>query len=167
MYFHIHLKVIKLVVLHLSLSSWHDYLHSFDGVGKYYLVDSGYPNCPGYLAPYKGTKYHLPEYQDGPEPEGKKEIFNYAHSSHRNVIERSFDVLKMKWQILSTMTSYATDKQTKIIIACMALHNFIRMSGILDKDFDLCDREKIMCHLKQWPISHDVGRSLLGMNQMR
>ncbi|KAL6629318.1 hypothetical protein ACP70R_029083 [Stipagrostis hirtigluma subsp. patula] len=30
--------------------------------GKFYLVDSGYPNKPGYLAPYKGTKYHLPEF---------------------------------------------------------------------------------------------------------
>jgi hypothetical protein len=30
--------------------------------GKFYLVDSGYPNRKGYLAPYKGTKYHLPEF---------------------------------------------------------------------------------------------------------
>jgi len=29
---------------------------------KYYLVDSGYANRLGYLAPYKGTKYHLQEY---------------------------------------------------------------------------------------------------------
>ncbi|RLM57837.1 uncharacterized protein C2845_PM18G08110 [Panicum miliaceum] len=27
--------------------------------GKFYLVDSGYPNLPGYLAPYKSTKYHI------------------------------------------------------------------------------------------------------------
>ncbi|XP_066375116.1 protein ALP1-like [Miscanthus floridulus] len=40
--------------------------------GKYYLVDSGYPNRSSYLAPYKGTKYHLPEYREGPEPQGKK-----------------------------------------------------------------------------------------------
>jgi hypothetical protein len=37
-------------------------------VGKYYLVDSGYPNRLGYLAPYKGTKYHLQEYRDALEP---------------------------------------------------------------------------------------------------
>jgi hypothetical protein len=24
-------------------------------VGKYYVVDAGYPNHPGYLAPYKGV----------------------------------------------------------------------------------------------------------------
>ncbi len=63
----------------------------FDAVGKYYLVDSGYPNRPGYLAPYKETKYHLQEYRDAPEPQGKEENFNYAHSSLRNVIERSLE----------------------------------------------------------------------------
>jgi hypothetical protein len=64
--------------------------------GKFYLVDSGYPNRQGYLAPYRGTKYHLPEFQQGPMPRGKKEVFNFAHSSLRNVIERSFGVLKNK-----------------------------------------------------------------------
>jgi len=69
-------------------------------------VDSGYPNRPGYLAPFKGTKYHLPEYRDGPEPEGKNEIFNFTHSSLRNVIERCFGVLKMKWRILLGIPAY-------------------------------------------------------------
>lgn len=57
--------------------------------GKFYLMDSRYPNHIGYLAPYKATKYHLP-----------------AHSSIRNVIERSFVVLKMKWRILLDLPSY-------------------------------------------------------------
>ncbi|KAI3794036.1 hypothetical protein L1987_36661 [Smallanthus sonchifolius] len=32
---------------------------------KYYVVDAGYPNTKGYLAPYKGThiRYHLPDFQ--------------------------------------------------------------------------------------------------------
>ena len=106
------------------------------------MVDSGYSNRPGYLAPYKGTKYHLSEYRDGPEPQGKKEIFNYVHSSLRNVIERSFGVLKIKWRILLQMPSYAPHKQSKIIVACMALYNFIRMSGIVDRDFDRHDRDE-------------------------
>ncbi|KAL6636963.1 hypothetical protein ACP70R_024535 [Stipagrostis hirtigluma subsp. patula] len=33
--------------------------------GKYYLVDSGYPNKKGFLAPYKGQKYHVPDFQRG------------------------------------------------------------------------------------------------------
>jgi hypothetical protein len=54
----------------------------------------------------------------------------------RNVIERSFGVLKMKWRILLNVPSYSMEKQTKIIIACMALHNFIRDSNLSDVHFD-------------------------------
>lgn len=111
-------------------------------LGKYYLVDSGYPNRAGYLAPYKGEKYHLPEFQLGPGPCGKKEIYNHLHSSLRNVIERSFGVLKMKWRILLDLPSYPMRKQTKIIIACMALHNFIRDSAVMDEDFEMCDQDE-------------------------
>ena len=63
-----------------------------------YLVDSGYPNRLGYLAPYKGTKYHIEEYRNV-GPQGKEEIFNFTHSSLRNVIERAFGIMKMKWRM--------------------------------------------------------------------
>ncbi|XP_025801789.1 uncharacterized protein LOC112881342 [Panicum hallii] len=36
--------------------------------GKFYLVDSGYPNRPGYQAPYKGTMYHIQDFQNVAEP---------------------------------------------------------------------------------------------------
>ena len=111
-------------------------------VGKYYLVDSGYPNRKGFLSPYKGEKYHLPEFRQGPEPRGKKEVFNHLHSSLRNVIERSFGVLKMKWSILQKISSYPMEKQTRIIIACMALHNFIRESALADELSDMCDQDE-------------------------
>jgi hypothetical protein len=64
-------------------------------VGKYYLVDSEYPNRNRFLAPYKGQRYHIFEWKHH-QPVGLKEVFNQAHSSLRNVIERSFGVLKMK-----------------------------------------------------------------------
>ena len=80
--------------------------------GRYYLVDSGYPNQEGYLAPYIGTKYHLPEFRLARGPTGKKEIFNHAHSSLRNAIERAFGVLKQKWCILHGISSYPLEKQT-------------------------------------------------------
>jgi hypothetical protein len=104
--------------------------------GKYYLVDSGYPNRKGYLAPYKGQKYHISEWQNARQPIGSKEVFNYAHSSLRNVIEHSFGVLKMKWRILLSLPSFSRKKQSKIIIACMTLHNFIRDSALHDRYFD-------------------------------
>jgi hypothetical protein len=104
--------------------------------GKYYLVDSGYSNRKGYLAPYKGQKYHITEWQNARQPIGSKEVFNYAHSSLWNVIERSFGVLKMKWRILLSLPSFSLEKQSKIIIACMTLYNFIRDSALHDRDFD-------------------------------
>jgi hypothetical protein len=62
--------------------------------GKYYLVDAGYPNEYGYLGPYKGEMYHLQEFRCREQPSGRKEMFNRAHSSLCNVIERSFGVWK-------------------------------------------------------------------------
>jgi hypothetical protein len=56
-------------------------------VGKYYLVHSSYANKKGFLSPYKGEKYHLLEFQQGPTHSGKKEMFNHLHSSLHNVIE--------------------------------------------------------------------------------
>jgi len=105
----------------------------------FYLVDAGYPNRPGYLAPYKGTKYHIQDFQNAGEPRGKQEIFNYAHSSLRNVIERAFGVLKMKWRILLSIPAYPPQTQTQIIVACVALHNFIRLSRQFDVDFQHLD----------------------------
>jgi hypothetical protein len=99
-------------------------------------VDLGYPNRKGYLAPYKGQKYHISEWQNARQPIGSKEVFNYAHSSLHNVIERSFGVLKMKWRILLSLPSFSLKKQSKIIIACITLHNFIRDSALHDRDFD-------------------------------
>jgi hypothetical protein len=93
--------------------------------GKFYLVDAGYPNRVGYLAPYKGFKYHQQQWRRGPAPSGDKELFNKAHSSLRSVIEQCFGMLKMKWRILLSVPSYKEEIQSDIILACCALHNYI------------------------------------------
>jgi hypothetical protein len=125
-------------------------------IGKYYLVDSGYPNRKGYLAPYKGQRYHIPEFQSASQPIGLKEIFNHAHSSLRNVIERAFGVLKMKWRILLGVPGYPIEKQKKIIIACMALHNFIRDSNLRDVDFDRLVSDETYVDGDMGPIMSDA-----------
>ncbi|XP_038704636.1 uncharacterized protein LOC120000575 [Tripterygium wilfordii] len=89
------------------------YVHSnfpHPPTGKYYLVDAGYPNQRGYLAPYKGQRYHL----------------------------------EKKWLILTRMPSYKFDTQIKIVVACMALHNFIRMNVIEDEDFLAYGNESVV-----------------------
>ena len=69
-------------------------------------------------------------------------MFNYLHSSLRNVIERSFGVLKQKWRILKGISSFSTRTQKHIVLACMALHNFIRDSKLHDEEFDRCDADE-------------------------
>jgi len=81
-------------------------------------VDAGYPNRPGYLSPYKGERYHLPEWHRGMEPNTPTEKFNRIHSSVRNVIERSFGLLKMKWPILYKMPHFF-HANTKEGCSCM------------------------------------------------
>ncbi|KAM1056625.1 hypothetical protein COP2_030807 [Malus domestica] len=61
--------------------------------GCYYLVDGGYTNGEGFLAPYRGIPYHLSEWE-GRTPSNKEEYFNMKHSKARNVIERCFGLLK-------------------------------------------------------------------------
>ena len=90
-------------------------------------MDTGYPNKTGYLTPYRGEKYHLSDFPHGYRPTGSREQFNRVHSSLRNVIERTFGVTKKKWKILSTMPSYPFQIQVYIVIACIALHNYIRL----------------------------------------
>ena len=62
----------------------------------------------------------------GKKPENSKELFNLRHASLRNVIERIFGVVKRKYQILRTPSEYSIDTQTRIIISCTALHNWVR-----------------------------------------
>jgi len=110
-------------------------------LGKYYVVDAGYPNRPAYLSPYKGERYHVPEWRRGPTPRGEQE-FNHLHSSIRNMVERSFGVWKMKWRIVLKMPSYPMNKKKMIVAAPMCLHDFIRENHgqFDDKDFRKCDR---------------------------
>ena len=98
---------------------------------KYYVVDTGYPNRKGFLSPYRGVRYHIPEFQAN-HPRGQEEKFNSLHSSLRNVIERSFGVLKKHWNILNIMLPYQYLTQVKIVIVAMALHNFIIEEGLND-----------------------------------
>jgi hypothetical protein len=94
---------------------------------KYWLGDAGYSNSDTILTPYRGTQYHLKEQRlAGKKPENSKELFNLRHASLRNVIERIFGVVKRKYQILRTPSEYSIDTQTRIILACATLHNYVQ-----------------------------------------
>ena len=61
-------------------------------IGKYYLVDVGYPHMKEYMGSYKGKRYHLPNFRRGSQLRGMHKIFNYAHSLLRCTIEKTFGV---------------------------------------------------------------------------
>ncbi|XP_060200882.1 uncharacterized protein LOC132629171 [Lycium barbarum] len=115
---------------------------------KYYLVDAGYSHMKGCMAPYKGNnvRYHLAEFRRGAtrqlrEPRGRIEKFNYLHSSCRNVVERTFGVWKARWSILRDMSYYHIDTQRDIVLATMAIHNYIRNKCNVDDAFQTAENE--------------------------
>ena len=107
---------------------------------KYYVVDSGYPNKQGFLAPYKSSRnmvvrYHMSQFENAPPPRNKHEFFNRWHASLCSVIKRTFGVWKKKWRILCDFPRYNIEVQKRVVVATMDLHNFIRISNFIDDDF--------------------------------
>ncbi|KAL0392222.1 UNVERIFIED_CONTAM: hypothetical protein Sradi_2445000 [Sesamum radiatum] len=113
---------------------------------KYYLVDAGFANYQCFLAPYRGTRYHLPEWRgQGHRYRNPQDMFNHAHSRLRNVIERCFGVLKKRFPIIQWgMPSYLQHHQVDIVIACCTLHNFIRRFSNDDIIFNEPDEDTLI-----------------------
>ncbi|KAJ6697572.1 hypothetical protein OIU85_003899 [Salix viminalis] len=98
--------------------------------GKYYIVDTGYSNLEGFIAPYPGVRYHLHEFRGANQlPRNPQELFNHRHCSLRNTIQVSFDVLKTRFPILKVAPQYGFHVQRDIVIAACVLHNYIRREG--------------------------------------
>ena len=95
-------------------------------------MGAGYTNGEGFLAPYRGTRYHLSEWREGCAPINYEEYFNMKHASARNVIERCFGLLKMRWAILRSPSYYPIKTQNRIITACCLIHNLIRREMSID-----------------------------------
>ncbi|KAL7199744.1 hypothetical protein ACSBR2_021950 [Camellia fascicularis] len=110
--------------------------------GYYYLVDVGYTNGQGFLAPYRGQRYHVSIWKGGETPSNYQEYFNMKHAQARNVIERCFRLLKMRWAILRSASYYPIRTQNRIITACCLLHNFIRREMAIDPIEDDDDDEE-------------------------
>nr|XP_034569864.1 protein ALP1-like [Setaria viridis] len=106
-----------------------DALERDDGLrvppGKFYLVDAGYACRPGFMPPYRATRYHLKEYGGRNYPTNKKELFNLRHSSLRVTVERAFGALKNRFHILDNKPYHPFKTQVKLVLACCILHNWI------------------------------------------
>jgi DDE superfamily endonuclease len=111
--------------------------------GRYYLGDAGYALSTHVLTPYRGVRYHLKEWsRHGDRPQNKEELFNLRHSSLRNVIERTFGVIKKRFPILTKMNSFPFPFQVDLVRCAFMLHNFIRREqGHLDIFDEVSDED--------------------------
>ncbi|XP_036322255.1 putative nuclease HARBI1 [Rhagoletis pomonella] len=54
---------------------------------------------------------------------GEEQLYNYSHISTRNVVERSYGILKRRWPVLSMGMRVRIHTAQSIIVACAVLHN--------------------------------------------
>ncbi|GAA0165919.1 hypothetical protein LIER_40087 [Lithospermum erythrorhizon] len=92
------------------------------------------------------TCYHLAEFRRvrSPQqrlPQNLKEKFNFLHSSCKNIVECTFGVWKARFLILKHMPNYDIDTQTEIVLATMAIHNYIRKKYVNNNSFELAETE--------------------------
>ncbi|KAK1650781.1 hypothetical protein QYE76_068586 [Lolium multiflorum] len=99
--------------------------------GKFYLADAGYACRPGFLPPFRSTRYLLNELSARFYPKNGKELFNPKHSSLRITVERAFSALKNKFKIVDQKPFHTFSTQ-------MANDAFFdklpRLAPILEKD---------------------------------
>ncbi|XP_024963057.1 uncharacterized protein LOC112503224 [Cynara cardunculus var. scolymus] len=86
------------------------------------------------MTPYRNTRYWLADFRRR-RALTKEERFNHAHAQLRNVIERAYGVLKAIFPILRQIAPYPFPIQKDVVIACFAIHNFIRRCNIQDRLF--------------------------------
>ena len=84
-------RYIKFVYMYEGYYLCTSYIFFFLLLGKYYLVDAGYPLRKWYLPPYKGQRYHLLDFRRAGRGNHIEKRFNYVHSSLRSAIEQTYE----------------------------------------------------------------------------
>lgn len=88
------------------------------------------------MALFRGTKYHLQEFTgQGCDPEIMHELFNHRHAALRKVIESIFGVFKSRFLTFKPARPFPFKTHAELVLACVALHNFIRKHCRLDEFF--------------------------------
>ncbi|WVZ62915.1 hypothetical protein U9M48_012606, partial [Paspalum notatum var. saurae] len=96
--------------------------------GLKFPQDAGYAARPGFLPPYRSTRYHLREFGTR-RPQNARELFNLRHSAVRVTVERAFGALKNRFKILYNKPFHPYPTQVKLVLACCILHNWILRHG--------------------------------------
>ncbi|GJU49594.1 putative nuclease HARBI1 [Tanacetum coccineum] len=123
---------------------------------KYYLYDVTYAHTRGFMEPYRNVRYWLGDFWRR-RALNSKEKFNHSHAKLRNVIERVYGVLKARFLILNKMAPFPLTTQRNIMIACFALHNFIRKEGLDDELFSTYDQSNVQFENENLLVEDDGG----------
>jgi hypothetical protein len=137
--------------------------------GRYFLADAGYANRDFLLSPYRGVRYHLREIrQVDRAPKDKWELFNYRHSSLRNVVERTFGVFKRRWRIFDRPHEFSIGAQVKLVYALAAVHNYINTFYPVEDDNRSFEQlgEQELAVPKEEPVD-ELAESDTNMNRKR
>lgn len=83
-----------------------------------FVADDAFPLQQHIMKPYCGTQ----------EKGSAKRIFNYRLSRSRRVVENAFGILSSAFRVLRRPLLLDPDKATKVVLACVYLHNYLRKS---------------------------------------
>ncbi|KAJ3685276.1 hypothetical protein LUZ61_014440 [Rhynchospora tenuis] len=141
--------------------------------GRYYLADFGYANTSKFLSPYRKHPYHLTQFNGQPRSShyaAPEDLYNHCHAQLRNVIERTFGVLKMRFKVLDRMPNFQYKIQTSIVMACCILHNFIKLQNspdyLLDTLINLESQYDNESSVGTEELSPQIIESLVGTEEL-
>lgn len=96
------------------------------------VADAAFPLKPYLMKPYGGQNLTQ-----------REKIFNYRLSRARRIVENAFGILVSRFQIFAKPLPYCPNTVDKIVRACCALHNWLRItkSPLLAGTMDFEDTE--------------------------
>lgn len=103
--------------------------------------DDAFPLKPFLLKPY--SRRHLTR---------EEKIFYYRLSRARRISENAFGILVSKFRIFEKPIPLSPEKVDKVVLACCALHNWLRKTGNNYVSFGLIDYEDMnhVSHPGSW-----------------
>ena len=89
---------------------------SFNPLPYFLVGDEIFPLKTWLMRPYPGKL------------DDQQRIFNYRLSRARRTIENAFGILSARWRIFHTPIRAKTENIEKYVLACLALHNYLRVT---------------------------------------
>ncbi|XP_017466909.1 PREDICTED: putative nuclease HARBI1 [Rhagoletis zephyria] len=83
----------------------------------YFVGDAAFPLKTNLMRPFPGLRMSQ-----------SKSVFNYRLSRACRVIENAFGILTARWLVLRTTIECSPENCEKIVLACLALHNFVMLN---------------------------------------